>query len=233
LVLFLAFPALVAAQQYNLGFAAGYPPYQFLDNGKPAGLDIEIAGALGKYGLNAKISQENWDDVVGKLRNRLGIDIVGGMEISDERRAQFDFTTPLYTRKNAVFVLASNGDIKKLEDLQGRIVSGDRGGFVENQLEKLGIKTKVRLVEYASKEESLQALKDGKIVASIMPDAVGFYLARQLGVAVRLIDVGDPGSPVAFAVRKGDAAGLAAVGAAVQKALAAKALDPIIAKWLK
>ena len=66
-----------------------------------------------------------------------------------------------------------------------------------------------------------------------MPDAVGFYLARKLGVAVRLIDVGDPGSPVAFAVRKGDTATLAAIDAAIQKAMRARAIDPIIAKWLK
>ncbi|HUX42712.1 MAG TPA: transporter substrate-binding domain-containing protein [Rectinemataceae bacterium] len=225
-------PPAVMAQRYSLGFATGYPPYQFREGGKPAGLDIELAKVLAKYGLSFSIIQDNWDDVVARLRNRVGMNIVGGMEISAERAAQFDFSPALYFRKNVVFVPAGTSNIKGLVDLEGKIVSGDRGSYVENRLDKMGIKDGVRLVEYESKEDSMKALKDGKVVASIMPDAVGFYLAKRLGVAVRLIDVGDPGSPVGFAARKGDASTLASVDAAIQKALASHAFDPVFDKWL-
>ena len=75
------------AEQYTLGLATGYPPYQFTEGGQPAGLDIEIAGVLAKEGLNFTMIQDNWDDVVAMLRNRAGMDIVGGMEINAERQA--------------------------------------------------------------------------------------------------------------------------------------------------
>ena len=233
IALLLSLPFFAAGQQYNLGFAAGYPPYQYQEGGKPAGLDIDIAQTLGKYGIGLTIVQQNWDDVVGKLRNGLGINIVGGMEVTEERKAQFDFSPSLYTRKNVIFVLPGNNDIKNLTDLQGKIVSGDRGSYIEDQLSKMGLSAKVRLVEFDTKEESMQALKDGKVVAAIMPDAVGFYLAKKIGLTVKMVEVGDPGAPVAFAVRKGDSATLAQLNAALQKAQAAKAIDPIIAKWLK
>jgi polar amino acid transport system substrate-binding protein len=97
----------------------------------------------------------------------------------------------------------------------------------------MGIKDRIRLVEYGTKEESMRALKVGRVVASIMPEAVGLYLAKRLAFPVKFIDVGDPGSPVGFAVRKGDAAALAAVDAAIQKAIAAGAFDSIFAAWLQ
>ena len=221
------------AERFTLGFATGYPPYQFTESGQPAGLDIEIAGVLAKEGLNFSIIQDNWDDIVAMLRNRTRVDIVGGMEINAERQAWFDFSPALYRRRNVLFVPADDTTIRGLGDLVGKKVSGDRGSYVENKLATMGIKDAIRLVEYGSKEESMQALKVGKVVASIMPEAVGFYLAKRFGVRVRLVDVGDPGSPVGFAVRRGDTATLAAVDAAIRKALATRAFDSIFGKWLK
>jgi len=226
-------PLVVMAQRYHLGFATGYPPYQFREGGSPAGLDIELANVLAKNGLSFSIIQDNWDDVVAMLRNRVGMDIVGGMEINAERGSQFDFSPALYRRKIVVFVRAGDSSIKGLEDLIGKIVSGDRGSYVENRLAKTGIKDRIRLVEYETKEESMRALEDGKVVASIMPEAVGLYLAKRLDFPVKIVDVGDPGSPVGFAVRKGDAATLAAVDAAIRKAMASRAFEPILATWLK
>lgn len=221
------------ASPVNLGFASGYPPYQYVEAGRPAGLDIEIANALAGYGLELNILQENWDDVVGKLRTRQGVDLVGGMEITEERKALFDFSTPLYSRKNVILVRQGTADIGGLADLAGKLVAGDRGSYAETQLDKLGLKSKVRLIYHGTKEEAMAALRDGKVQAALMPDAVGFFLARKLGLQVKAVEIGDPGASVAFAVRKGNTELLSQVDAAVRKALADKAVSGILARWFK
>jgi ABC-type amino acid transport substrate-binding protein len=228
--------ATLSAETVSLGFANGYPPYQFQDaKGAPTGLDIEIAQALFKSaGLDLAIVQDSWDSVVDKLRLGKGVQIVGGMEINDDRKRFFDFSPPIYRRRNVIFVLATNTDIKGLKDLIGKIITGDKGSYVESLLAKSGDKDKIRIMEPETKEESMKLLQSGKVVASIMPDAVGYFLAKQLGVKVRAIDTGDPGSPVGFAVNKGSGAQtLASLEKAIAKLSSDGSLEKIKARWLE
>lgn len=187
------------------GMAEGYPPYQYVGrDGQPAGIDVEVARLLfAEAGLKADIEAGVWDDMVASLR--LGrLDCVIGMEINEERRQFFDFTAPYYNRKVVLFVRRDDESIRSVRDLEFKAVAGDRHSFVEHYLQEQGLLNSIRIIKTKTKEQSMRLLKEGTVVAIIAPKAVGLLLASEYGVPVRVIDVGDPGSPVGFAVEKGN-----------------------------
>lgn len=218
--------------QLTCGIADGYPPYQFLQQGQAAGLDIEVLKqVVDNTGVSLTIQQEKWDNVVGLLRYR-SIDCVGGMEINEARQQLFDFTRPYYYRKSAIFVLADNQQIRSIDDLQGQKVAGDRHSFVEQYFQQQGLHQGIRLFQSDSKSTSMKLLKANKVVAVIAPKAVGLYLANQLGISVRQLDTVDIGTPVAIAVAKGNTRLLETLNARLHKLQQSGAIDTIVNKWV-
>lgn len=214
------------------GVADGYPPYQYLDgDGTPQGVDVLVARLVfERMGRKLTIRADAWDDVVASLR--LGrLDCVAGMEINDRREVFFDFTTPYYERKVVVFLRADEAGVESVTDLKYQVVAGDRDSFVERSLREQGLHRQIRLVQTRSKEHSFEMLKAGTVVAAIAPLEVGLNLARQVGLDVRILDLGDTGSPVGFAVQKGDTDLLSEVDAALRELIAEGRIREILAPW--
>ena len=78
---------------------AGFAPFEYMDNGKIVGVDVDIMNKVGeKLGRNVVFENANFDmiiDVVaeGKLAN-VG---AAGISINEERAAKVDFSIPYYT----------------------------------------------------------------------------------------------------------------------------------------
>lgn len=192
------------AQPLVCALANGFPPYQFQEQGRPAGFDVEVIQLIAKRtGLDIQLRQDKWDDVINFLRFGK-IDCVIGMEINALRARYFDFTVEYYKRRDVVFVRADNPNVSRVEDLFGRVISGDRHSFVETYWRELGMIQKIRVMQPESKEKAMQLLLEGRTEAAIMPRGVGVYLAKKMNFKVRVLDSPDPGSPVAIAVKKGN-----------------------------
>jgi len=213
------------------GIAIGFPPYQFQSDGKVAGFDADVIRLIFD-GLNEKFifEQDEWDDVFNKLR--FGeVDLVTGMEINELRKKFFDFTTDYYHRDDAVFVRKDDKEIKVMEDLYAKVISGDRHSFVEIYLKEKGIREKIRIRQTDSKEQSMRLLYERKIRAAIMPKAVGLYLAKQMGFEVRILENPDPGSPVAIAVKKGNRELLTKIDAMLRKLIEEGEIERLYNRW--
>lgn len=229
-------PAAAPAEELSFacGMAKGYPPYQFLDDqGEPAGLDVEVARLIfDRLGVRGRMVPGAWDDVVANLR--LGrLDCVCGMEINRARMNFFAFTEPYYSRKVVIFLRRDETGIRSVDDLVGKAVAGDRHSYVEWDLRERGLLNLIRIVKTKSKEQSMRMLKEGKVVAVIAPLAVGRFLADREDVDLRVMDVGDPGSPVGFAVEKGNTAFLQDLEKALGAIKREGALQPVLDRWLR
>lgn len=195
--------AVNSVQALTCGIAEGYPPYQFAIEETPSGFDADVMRRVAaEMGEALQYVQGPWDDMFGLLR--VGeLDCLVGMEINAIRQQYVLFTRPYYERRSAVFILAERTDIARFEDLRGRVVTGDRHSFLENRLRVSGEESAFRLLYTPSKQEAFRRLvEDKRVAASIMPKAVGAYLAKQRGVKVRILEDPDPGSSVAIAVAK-------------------------------
>lgn len=213
------------------GIATGYPPYQFQENGIVTGFDADVARLVfSRVNLKFTFMQEKWDDVIAMLR--LGeIDVIVGMEINELRKPFFEFSKEYYHRNDVVFIRADNMDIKRVEDLYEQIITGDRHSSVEIIWDKKGIKEKIRIMQTENKEESMKLLYEKKTKAAIMPEAVGYYLAKQIGLRVKILDSPDPGSPVAIAVKKKNKELIKILDKALQELIAEGEIDKLYKKW--
>ena len=232
LLLLLFHPPGASAQDSPLtvGAASGFPPYQFVLQGEPAGFDTDVARAVAKrLGRQASFVQGEWDNVVSLLR--IGrIEVIVGMEVNEFRRTYFDFSTPYSRRHDAVFVLAASR-ARAVEDLFGQIITGDRHSFVELLWREKDIHRRIRISQTGSKEEAMHLLAAGKTAAAIMPLEVGRYLATKMGIDVRVLSNPDPGSEVAIALRKGQPRLKAELDAALADIRDSGELDAIARKW--
>jgi len=214
------------------GVAVGYPPYQYKDElGNPSGLDVDIAKEVARR-LKRDIVFDSapWDDVVTSLRLER-IDFISGMEINPKRQVMFDFTGSYYTRKVAVFALATNKAVQNLYDLKWKVITGDRHSYVEELFDKLDLKRQIRIQQTKSKDESMLLLKNREVVAMVAPVEVAYQLARKHGVRLKVLDDTDPGSPVGIAVSKGDELLLGKIKDALKSMSQDGSLDAILQMW--
>jgi ABC-type amino acid transport substrate-binding protein len=225
-------PGPVQAQEQSLscGVATGFPPYQFTMDGKPAGFDVDVARAVcARLGKEATFEQRNWDDIVSMLLFGR-IDLIGGMEVNAFRFDYFDFSTPYAKRHDVVFVTA-NSTVSTVDELFGRIVTGDRHSFIELHWKEEGIYQNIRVMQTGTKQESMTLLAQGKTAAAIMPLEVGWYLAAEQGIDVRVLTNPDPGSDVAIALRKGQPDLLRKINDALRDMQADGELEALQRKW--
>ena len=200
------------------------------EDGKPAGFDVDVARAVcARLGKEALFEQRNWDDVVSMLLFGR-IDLVAGMEVNAFRFDYFEFSIPYAKRHDAVFVPA-NSTVNSVQDLFGRVITGDRHSFVELHWKEMGIYQNIRVMQTGTKQESMALLAQGKTAAAIMPLEVGWFLAEEQGFPIRVLSSPDPGSDVAIALRKGQHELLPIINEALREMQADGELEALERKW--
>ncbi|WP_164880784.1 transporter substrate-binding domain-containing protein [Aestuariirhabdus litorea] len=192
-----------ADEPLRCGVATGFPPFQYVLDGQPAGLDVAVIHALARE-LNhpVEIVQRPWEEVLRLLRKG-EIECVAGMEVTEERSRYSRFTVPYYSRQAVIFVRADNAKVIDERSLEWSMVSGDHDSEIERRIQSsTGDGSHPRFFPVASKRDAMELLQRGLVEASIMPREVGFYLAAELGLKVRV--VGRPGkaSPVVIGVAR-------------------------------
>lgn len=100
-----------------------YPPFNFPDeNGKPTGIDIELAQeAFGRMGYNVRFSRIDWDHKDSLLASG-EIDCVWSCFSMQGRADKYKWAGP-YMVSNQVAAVRNDSPIKHLSDLQGKLVA--------------------------------------------------------------------------------------------------------------
>ena len=218
---------------FSCGLSDGYPPYQFQDiDNNATGFDAEVLKLVfNRAKLQLNLHQMNWVDVVGGLRFSPMLHCAGGMEITKVRLRYFDFTSPYYSRKSALFVLAGNPGITNLDDLVGKIVAGDKDSSLEIEIGNSNMLGRLRIVQTKSKAASMKLLKEGKASAIIAPVEVGYHLANELGLEVKVMMVAESVSPVSIAVKKDNQQLLRLLENALQLLLKEGKINQLYEEW--
>lgn len=226
-----AIPKAPDSKQLSCGIDIGFPPFQFTENSRVAGFDADVTRLLmARLQRPFYFHQDQWDTVLNELRFNK-IDLIVGMEITDVRKRIFDFSMPYYQRYDAIFVLEDNPKITQLDDLNDQFIAGDRHSYIESLWKQQGDFYRYRIISTQSKAQSMAQLNSGKVLAAIMPNAVGHYLANQLGIKVRIITHSDPGTPVAVAVKKGNQALLNQINGAIEQLQSEGEIARLYQQW--
>lgn len=119
-------PGTATKAQYDKKIVIGvddYPPFNFPDeNGKPTGIDIELAEeAFGRMGYGVRFTRIEWDRKDALLASG-DIDCVWSCFSMSGREQKYKWAGP-YMVSNQVVAVRNDSNIKHLADLQGKIIA--------------------------------------------------------------------------------------------------------------
>jgi len=230
---------LVNPGKVTYGVAATFAPFEYMQDGKLVGFDIEMLEALAKkMGLGVEIMNMEFKGLIPALQSKR-IDIINSaMYIRPEREEQVDFVPYLTVGNEIVVQLKNPRGIKGREDMCGVKIAVTLGGFQEklaredDETCKKAGKPGVEVMTFPTAQDAALALKNGRADA-IYNSTPGAYkqvqeLPNDFAIAGKTFG---PFATIGIAVRKGDAGTKEAIGKAVAAIKADGAIDTLLKKY--
>jgi len=173
--------AAFAQDVVRLGTEGAYPPYNFVnDAGEVAGFEREMGDELCKRaGLTCEWVTNEWDSIIPNLQSGNYDVIIAGMSITDEREEVIDFSQG-YLPPTVSAYLAASADA----DIKGGVVAAQTSTIQAGYIAESG----ATLVEYATPEETVAAVKNGEAVAVFADKDYLAPIAAESGGALVLLD---------------------------------------------
>ena len=232
----LAGPALAQQQTFKVGSTPTGIPFTFLDTQTNTiqGVMVDIITAIGKEaGFAVQIEPMQFSTLIGALTsNRIDI-VAAAMYITEPRKQVIDFSDPIYTYGDGLFVPKSDTkDYKTLEDLKGVTVGAQVGTAYVEPLQKSGFFPEVKV--YDTLPDIIRDVNTGRLKAGFADyPIVAYNLQQGRFPEVRLVSGYKPmvvGS-VGIGVRKSDQELLKRINAGLGKIKENGTLKQILAKW--
>jgi PAS domain S-box-containing protein len=179
------------------------PPYEFLENGKPTGFDIDLARAVAAImGYDVEIRLNPWAQTLKALEQG-EINVIAGMYESKDRDKFFDFSVP-HTLVYSALVVRQNSSIRSFNDLRGKEIIVVERGFQHELLQKEGLAS--RIITVQDHAEALKLLSSGKHDAVLLSSRLqGEYFIQKFRLGgLRIINKDGPLLRYCFAVKEGN-----------------------------
>jgi polar amino acid transport system substrate-binding protein len=225
-----------AQQTVRVGSTPTGIPFTFLDtqSNKIQGIMVDIAEAVGKdSGFTVQVEPMQFSALIGSLTsNRIDM-IAAAMYITEARKQVIDFSGPIYSYGDGLFVPKSDTkEYKDLNELKGLPVGVQVGTAFVEPLQKSGLFPDVKL--YDTIPDILRDVNAGRIKAGFADyPIIAYNLQQGRFPEVRLVKGYQPmvvGS-VGIGVRKTDGELLKKVNASLDKLKADGTVKKILAKW--
>jgi polar amino acid transport system substrate-binding protein len=146
------------AMVVRLGTEGAYPPYNFInDAGEVAGFERALGDELCKRAeLTCEWTTNDWDSIIPNLQSGNYDVIIAGMSITEEREEVIDFSQGYLPPASSVF-LALSADVDVTSGPVAAQAATIQAGYIADE--------GMTLVEYATPEETVAAVKNGEAVA--------------------------------------------------------------------
>ena len=222
------------SQKIVVATDATWPPMEYVDENKNiVGFDIDLMNAIAKEaGLEVEYRNVAWDGIFAGLAAGEYDAVISSVTITDERRAQYDFSEP-YINAGQIVVVQAGSDITGPGALGGRTVGaqiGTTGAFAVQDMAGATLK------EYDEIGLAFEDLVAGRLDAVVCdtPVAADFALQREeYRAALKIVGDSFTEEYYGILVQKGNSELLAKINkglAAVQD----KGIDnELEEKWLR
>lgn len=180
-----------------------YPPFAFMDNGRPTGFSVELMQAIGKV-INRKVTIRlaPWTKVLPDLRDGK-IDVVDAANV-ELRRKEFDCSLPIAQLHFVLFV-RNKSSIHSLNDAKGKTLLVENGDIIHSFLKSTHFTS--HIVPVATPLDELRLLDSGRYDGAFVPRVQGLYYMRKYGFRnIHPISAGFDPVDFSFIVKKGNTA---------------------------
>lgn len=190
--------AAFAQDVVRLGTEGAYPPYNFInDKGEVDGFERWFGDNICKIeNLTCTWTTNEWDSIIPNLQSGNYDVIIAGMSITPERAEVVDFSQAYIPPASSAY-LALSKDV----DLKSGPVAAQTSTIQAAFVAENGM----TVVEYATPEETVAAVKNGEAVAVLADKDYLVPIAAELGGTLVLLDKEEViGGGVGMAFRKSD-----------------------------
>ncbi len=209
-----------------------YPPFEFEKNGEYTGMTIElIRWIAAEMGFKARFKSASFHDAQKAVLNGKA-HVITSFFYSSKRDKKFDFTRTIFRVPASVFIKAERTDINRLNDLNTKKISIQKGDFAIDFLEKKNFKYDLVLTENFS--QSIDYVVQGKADAAIGDEQIVMYHIYSKGLENRIKKIGKPlyiGLDC-MAVKNGNRELIDILNKGIEKAKKASLLKKLSYKWL-
>jgi polar amino acid transport system substrate-binding protein len=184
-----------------------YAPFEFEENGKQVGIDIDLVTAIAaQLDLKLAIKDTDFDGIFAALAAGQCDMVASSVSITDERKANNEFTQGYYEIRQSLLVRKADVNrYKSLTDLAGKPI-GVQSGTTGEDYTRAHLPQGASVRAFTGADELFTALKAGQIDGIVQDLPVNAYNAEKSGdtaVSARL-----PSDPeqYGFVIKKGNTA---------------------------
>jgi ABC-type amino acid transport substrate-binding protein len=216
-----------------IGTSADYPPYEFHKSidGKDTivGFDIEIAKEIANdLGVELEIKDMQFKGLLAALETG-NIDFVAaGMNPTEERKKNVDFSKIYYTAVQCVVIRAEDEDkIKSLEDLKDKEIGVQMGATQEQLAKKLLPSSEIKPLGKVS--DLILSLNTKKVDAVIVEFPVAnSYVQQNSSLMISKVTIETEESGSAIAIKKGNEDLVGSINTTIDRLISSKTIDKFV-----
>ena len=204
-------------------------PIIYSDDGVAKGIAVDITKAIGKeIGYDIEVMAMDWELAQIMVLNG-DADGLLHMNPSFERNRLYDFSFPLLKSEFSIFVLDNNVSIRDINDLKGKRVGVEPGGYPSILLlEYDGIEMEV-IYDW---DTSFRDIISGDLDAIIVDRWIGEYeLAQSKISGIKIIEKPVETQYSRIAVKKGDTKTFSLINSGLRKIIEDGTVDKIMEEW--
>lgn len=117
----------MASNKISVAVINDYPPFEYKENGKLTGFDVELVEAIAKKeNLQVEWKEMKFDGIIPALQAKQVDAAVSAITIRPDRAQVVDFANP-YFKSGLSLVVKKDSPIQKLEDLKGKTIVAKQG----------------------------------------------------------------------------------------------------------
>jgi len=217
-------------QVLMVGTDATFKPFEYKNNGKYEGFDIELIEAVAKeLGAN-KVEYVDTDFkglIPGLLAKKYDV-ITSAMYITDERKQTINFSDSYFPGGLSIMVKKDNDTIKGIDDLKGKKVSVQIGTKSATYLEDKY--KEITLVKVETNNAMFLELETGKVQGVVTGLPAAKIYAKTTG-NVKVLPETLTQEFYGYGLRKDDEELAKAINAALKKLKDNGTYDQLVKKW--
>lgn len=220
------------AQTLRVGTEATYAPFEFTENGKLTGYDVEIMQAIGKaQGYDVEFVNMPFDGLIPALITSQIDTVIAAMSITPERAQKVDFSEPYYNSGISLIIRAADKDkYKDVASLKGKRLCAQIGSTGAMNAEKISPKN---VAAFNTEPEAFMELSSNGCEAVVNDRPVNlYYIAKTNANVVELPELMSA-EQYGIAVKKGNDKVKAIIDAGLEKIKASGEFAKIHEKWFK
>ncbi|MEI7884726.1 MAG: transporter substrate-binding domain-containing protein [Clostridia bacterium] len=208
-----------------------FAPMGFHDEatGDLVGFDIDMGNEIAKrLGVKMTWVPTEWKGVIGALDAKKFDLIISGMSVTEERKAQIDFSLDYVNAGIGVVTRLGDNSIVSAADLSGKKIGTQTGSSGATACTDLGLKD-VQL--YDQYPQAFMDLQNKRIDALIVDVTTAAHFVSKQADAFQVVNLRLVEEPYAIGMRKGDKELKAEIDKILQAMSADGTLQGISKKW--